>query len=168
MKFVKYSNNLKNEWDAFIRSSKNSHFIFFRDYLEYHHNRFEDYSFLIYNNKNILISIFPANIDKDIVISHGGLTFGGFVTNSEMTVFSMLEIFKDFIEILKESSIKNLIYKSIPYIYCSLNSEEDRYALFKYKAKLFRRDVSSSITFKNSIQYKELRKRGIKKEVNWV
>ena len=31
-------------WDAFVRASKNGNFLFLRDYMEYHRDRFEDAS----------------------------------------------------------------------------------------------------------------------------
>ena len=43
---VKYNHNMKAEWDAFVKTSKNGTFLFMRDYMEYHNDRFIDYSLL--------------------------------------------------------------------------------------------------------------------------
>ena len=43
MKIEKYSSNYKIIWDKFVKNSKNTHFFFLRDYMEYHSDRFEDF-----------------------------------------------------------------------------------------------------------------------------
>ena len=42
---VRYSQISKNLWDQFVDESKNGTFMLKRDYIEYHSDRFEDYSF---------------------------------------------------------------------------------------------------------------------------
>ena len=54
-----------------------------------------------------------------------------------------------------------MVYKTIPYIYHTLPSEEDRYALFRLGAKLIRRDISSTIDLSSHFKYSKLRKRVI-------
>ena len=90
LQVTKYESNNKLEWDDFVKCSKNGHFFFYRDYMEYHSDRFQDFSLIIYNNKGNIMALLPASIDGDTVISHGGLTFGGFVCDSKMTAAKML------------------------------------------------------------------------------
>ena len=138
-----------NEWNNFVDGAKNSHFFFNRGYMDYHKDRFKDFSLMIYDDKDKLISILPASISdndgKKILVSHGGLTFGGFLTNEKMKVETMLEIFDSVKDFLRQQNFSSLIYKCIPYIYWKYPSEEDKYALFINDAKLIRRDVSSTI-----------------------
>jgi hypothetical protein len=35
-------------WNAFISTAKNATFLFHRDFMEYHSDRFEDYSLLVF------------------------------------------------------------------------------------------------------------------------
>lgn len=165
MKIEVYSKNYKFLWDEFVKKAKNSHFFFFRDYMEYHSDIFKDFSLLFFDDKKKLIAILPANIKDNIVYSHQGLTFGGFLTNEKMRTSLMLDIFEELKKFLKENDIKKLIYKCIPYIYHKLPAEEDRYALFINKAKLFRRDVSSTIYLDNMIKYSKGRKWIINKAI---
>ena len=160
MKIVRYTIEYKEMWDNFIDSARNSHFFFKRDYLEYHSNRFKDYSLLIFNKKK-LISILPANIDNNILYSHQGLTFGGLILNRDIKTIQILEIFELLYNYLKDNSIVKMIYKSIPYIYHKMPSEEDRYALFRLNAKLIRRDISSTIALSSEFKYSKLRRRVI-------
>ena len=39
-------------WNAFIGQAKNATFLFHRDFMEYHKDRFEDYSLMIFDMKN--------------------------------------------------------------------------------------------------------------------
>lgn len=163
MKIVKYNKNYKETWNDFVKNAKNSHFFFYRDYMEYHSDRFEDFSLLFFNDKEKLIAVLPANIKGDVVYSHQGLTFGGFLIDYKMKTPVMLDLFQELKIFLKTKNITKLIYKCIPYIYHKVPAEEDRYALFVQGAKLFRRDVSSTVYLDQKIKYQEQRKRAIKK-----
>jgi len=165
MKIDKYNSNYKNQWDEFIKTSKNSHFFFQRDYMEYHSDRFDDYSLIIFDKNEKIIALLPANKKEGVLFSHQGLTFGGFIINDKMKSETMLEIFNILINHLKENNIKKLVYKCIPYIYHINPSEEDKYALFKNNANLIRRDITTTINLKEKIKYQEQRKRSIKKAI---
>jgi len=165
MDIISYTKNRKREWNEFLYNSKNGLFLFDRDYMEYHSDRFVDFSLMFYED-NKLIALLPANIEKNILVSHGGLTFGSFITNSKMTVSRMLRIFYKLLDYLKKNSINKMIYKCIPYIYQSIPSDEDSYALFRMGAKLFRRDISSVIYLSKRDKYRKLRYRCIKKAMS--
>ncbi|MBI5056316.1 MAG: GNAT family N-acetyltransferase [Nitrospirae bacterium] len=152
-----YSPDKKNEWDAFVKRAKNLHFIFFRDFMEYHSDRFQDFSLMVYEN-NKLIALLPSNLKNDVLFSHGGLTFGGFVVSDSMRTETMSEIFNLLKDYLRERKIEKLIYKALPCIFHKYPAEEDRYALFVNEAKLFRRDVSSAIILGDKPKYSKGRK----------
>jgi hypothetical protein len=131
-------------WDEFVRQSKNGVFLFHRDYMEYHSDRFSDFSLLFFQD-NQLVALMPANRVNDTVFSHGGLTFGGIISDSRMTSGLMLEVFSVLMKELRQEGFKRLVYKAIPHMYHLLPAEEDLYALFVHNARLFRRDVSSTV-----------------------
>jgi len=153
------------EWDSFVSNSKNGHFFFQRDYMEYHSDRFCDFSLLFFDNRDNLIAILPANIEEEVLYSHQGLTFGGFLVNEKMKAETMLEIFETLKDYLRNEGIHKLIYKCIPYIYHKFPSEEDLYALFYNNAKLVRRDISSTILMGGKVKYHLQRQRAIKKAI---
>ena len=155
---IKYVDNKRLEWDNFVKGSKNGHFFFYRDYMEYHSDRFHDFSLIIYNDKGNIMALLPANIDGDTVISHGGLTFGGFVCDSKMTAAKMLDVFASVKQFLKNAGVRMFIYK-----YNKYPSDEAIYALFRNNAKLYRRDVSFSIYLPDRLPYRYTRKSEIKK-----
>ena len=159
----KYEDTKKMEWDEFNSEAKNGHFFFYRDYMEYHSNRFHDFSLIIYNDKGNIMALLPANIDGDTVISHGGLTFGGFVCDRKMTAEKMLDVFANVKHFLKNAGVRMFIYKCMPAIYNKYPSDEALYALFRNNAELYRRDVSFSICLSDRLGYQEQRKRAVKK-----
>lgn len=163
MNLKRYTVEDKNNWNEFVKNSKNSHFFFQRDYMEYHSDRFEDFSLMVFDETDKLIAILPANIKENILYSHQGLTFGGFLVDDKMKTETMLEIFELLKEFLKEQNIEKIVYKCIPYIYHIKPSEEDRYGLFRNDAKLIRRDVTSTIDLTEQVRYSKGRKWTINK-----
>ncbi len=159
----KYDANDKIAWNSFLQTCKNSHFMFKRDYMDYHSDKFDDFSLMFYDKKNKLITVLPANRDNNILYSHQGLTFGGLIVNDKMTTETMLEVFNTLNLYLKENNFYKFIYKCIPHTYHLKPSEEDRYALFMNDAKLVRRDVSSTIDLSTTIRYSKGRKWSINK-----
>lgn len=165
LKTCRYDTKHKLLWNEFITNSKNGCFLFYRDYMEYHSDRFKDFSLMFFDN-NRLIAVMPANIKDAVLFSHGGLTFGGIITDRKMRTSLMLEIFNALKEHTKAEGIKKIIYKAIPHIYHIHPSEEDLYALFRYNAKLIRRDVSSTIFMREKLAFDKKRRWGIKKSKN--
>ncbi|RTL12774.1 MAG: GNAT family N-acetyltransferase [Neisseriaceae bacterium] len=160
----RYDPSLKEEWDDFLKVAKNSHFMFNRDYMDYHSDRFTDFSLMLYYQSK-LIALLPANIVDDVLFSHQGLTFGGLVMHQQIKTKQVLDCFIIIINFFNNNNIKRFIYKCIPYIYSKLPSDEDRYALFINNFILTRRDITTSIFLNSDLQleYTDLRKRSIKK-----
>lgn len=159
----KYSIANKNIWDEFVRKSRNGLFLFYRDYMDYHQDRFSDYSLLLYKDK-ILKALFVANEKDGIIYSHQGLTFGGFITLPGNSALDTITFFETVIDFYKKLEIKKIIYKAIPAIYSNEPAADDRYALFRVKAQQYRTDLSTTIQLKDRRpHYQERRTRSIKK-----
>jgi hypothetical protein len=167
----------KAEWDEFVLSSKNGTFLFLRDYMDYHSDRFLDYSMVVRKGGKI-VALIPANIENDIVHSHKGLTYGGIVTSFAMTTTGFVTLFTEILDFLSRQGISKIIYKTVPAIYHKIPAEEDRYALFRANAKLTRRDILSVIHADHRVPEQKRRKRGasrahksgleIQESHNWI
>jgi hypothetical protein len=158
----RYNPNDAAVWDAFVDSSKNGTFMLKRGYMDYHADRFLDYSLMFYNDEK-LVALLPASIHGLELRSHGGLTYGGFVTDIHMTVQLMLSIFECLRQYLSQQGITELLYKRVPAIYYLYPSDEDLYALFRNDAILIRKDISTTIYLPDKICFTERRRRGVKK-----
>jgi hypothetical protein len=139
-----YSPQHKRIWDELIAHSRNGVFLFFRDYMEYHSDRFQDASLLFFDDRDLL-AVLPANRDGDRIVSHGGLTFGGVISQHNLGASAMLELFDVLRECLRGQGVNTLLYKPVPHIYHRMPAEEDLYALFRCGARLVRRDLSSTL-----------------------
>ncbi len=164
LRIIKYSEEYKNSWNQHVEESKNGTFILKREYMEYHSERFADFSLLVYD-ENKLIAILPASIHDGEVRSHGGLTYGGFIVNRKMTAQLMLSVFQNVVDFLKCQEIKRLVYKRVPYVFYNYPSDEDLYALFRFHAQLTSRNISTSIYLKDKIRFSERRRRNVKKAI---
>ena len=163
MQINRYTTNDQQAWDAFVRSAKNGLFLLERGFMDYHADRFTDYSLIVRDEKENIIALLPANERDGVLYSHQGLTFGGFVTDSSMKAAKMLEIFAALELYAAQHKLQKLIYKAIPHTYHRYPAEEDLYALSRHHAALFRTDVSTTIVLKHRLPFAELRRRGEKK-----
>jgi Acetyltransferase (GNAT) domain len=155
-----YTDSQKGIWDDFVRESKNGTFLFLRDYMDYHRDRFQDHSYLIWD-RDLLLAVLPANRIDNTLVSHGGLTYGGFVVSRDLRLTAMVEFFPRFLEELTSRGLKTFLYKTIPRIYHSSPSEEDRYCLFRNGATSYRTDVLTVIDYRDRLPYQDLRVRRI-------
>ena len=91
------------------------------------------------------VAVLPAHSEGTALVSHGGLSYGGFVIGAGMKTPLMLRVFESVLLALREQGFTALTYKTIPHIYHRQPAEEDRYALFLLGAELIRRDVLSVV-----------------------
>ena len=159
-----YQKENRNAWNAFNTKSRNGLFIFDRSYLEYHSDRYSDFSLMFYD-RDQLIGLLPANRSGSTLYSHAGLTFGGIVSDSRLTSVKMLEIFQVLTSFLLQHDFVNVIYKAIPYIFHDFEAQEDLYAIVKSGGQLIRRDLSSVINFQSRIPFSKSKKHGTKKAI---
>lgn len=152
-------------WNTFVSRAKNATFLFHRDFMEYHSDRFEDYSLVVLDNDKY-VALLPANRAGDTVYSHQGLTYGGFVFSEKMKMREAIDVYRSVLDYLNADGITKLQLKSMPSFYCSYPAEEINYLLFLTQAKLWRRDLLSVIDltkpFSLSKDRKQCMRRGIK------
>jgi len=159
----KYIPDYYSLWNKFVANAKNATFLFHRDFMEYHSDRFEDYSLLVFDEKEKLIAILPANRVGDTLFSHQGLTYGGLVITEKIILAETIAIVKDVLKFLDSNEIKTLNLKLIPSIYHKLPSNEIDYILFLLEAKLYRRDSIAIVDLEHKLPISRIRKRGIEK-----
>lgn len=158
----RYNAGNKSVWDNFVSCSRNGTFLFYRDYMEYHSDRFRDCSLIFFENDKP-VALLPGNCQEDVFYSHQGLTYGGLILSCNTKTTQTIEILNRGIEYLKQCGLNRIIYKTIPHIYHRHPSQDDLYALFQNNAVLVSRSISSAIDLSERLGYAELRKRQIKK-----
>ena len=159
----RYTPDKANEWNRFVTASKNGTFLFDRQFMDYHADRFTDCSLMFYRD-NALYALLPANVKGDVLTSHGGLTYGGLVMSSRCSAKGVQEVFAAMNTYLADQGVRRVVYKAIPWIYHQLPAEEDLYALTSIShATLIIRDISSAVIGDRPVKFSESRKSGLRK-----
>ncbi|MFZ4105402.1 GNAT family N-acetyltransferase [Flavobacterium sp.] len=149
-------------WNTFISFAKNATFLFHRNFMDYHSDRFEDYSLIVLDGEKV-VAVLPANRVGDTVYSHQGLTYGGLVLNKKAKLSAVISIFKCVLEYLNENSIDKLTVKNVPNFYSDFFSEELEYCLFILNSRLYRKDALSVIDLSKDFFLDNNRMEGVKK-----
>lgn len=159
---VPYQPKFKSVWNNFVATSKNATFLFHRDFMEYHQDRFEDFSLMVFK-KEKLVALLPANRVGDEIHSHQGLTYGGLLLSKNIRFEDVLQSFEMLLKFLDGQKITTLYIKEIPSIYHQMPSEEIHYLNFILKAELIRRDTLSVIDNRSRLRFSGSRLEGIKR-----
>lgn len=157
MEIRRYTATDQPVWDDFVRSSRNGTFIFERAYMDYHSDRFADFSLMYLTPKGQLLALLPACLLTDAAVgkvlsSHAGLTFGGFIFSSDTQMADVLELFSSTLSFLREQGFSRWSYKKVPYIYHRQPSDDDEYALWLNGAQLTVCNISTTIDLRSTLQ----------------
>lgn len=165
MNICRYTEDKAQAWDDFVKASKQGTFLFQRGYMDYHHDRFQDYSLMVYDHTR-LVAVLPANEADGTLWSHQGLTYGGWLTTARTTVEQVCEAFRLANDYLHQAGFHRVVYKAMPWIYHQLPAEEDLYALTNVcGARLIARHISSTLVAHHRMRFAESRRSGIRKAV---
>jgi hypothetical protein len=159
----RYSGDRKALWDGFIKTAKNATFLFQRDYMDYHSDRFTDHSLIVSRGAECL-AVLPANLNREgVLVSHQGLTFGGLVLQPHATLTDTLEALQALLEFLHLNGVEKLILKRLPRFYTVLPDDEIDYALFLLESPLTRRDCALVVPQQGRLPFRKGRKSEISK-----
>lgn len=153
----------RDRWDAFVEQSKNGTFLFFRRYMDYHADRFTDHSLLVHGPGGRIAAVLPAHRTGPTLVSHGGLSYGGFVSGGRMTQTLMLAVFEALFAHARTEGLTKLTYKPVPHIYHATPAEEDLYCLYTRGARLSARDVTTVVTRSCRPALQERRRRALQR-----
>ena len=152
-------------WNALVAKSKNATFLFNRDFMDYHCDRFDDFSLLVFDGAKLCAGI-PAHRKDSVLISHGGLTYGGILIDEKTKLSTYLKLFESVLKFLHENEIELLKIKLLPSIYHQKPADEIDYTLFLADAKLTQRDVLSVLDLSLPIKFASNRQEGINRGKN--
>lgn len=157
---VRYTEEYKDLWNTFNASSKNPLFMFDRGFMDYHKERFQDHSLMFFDDEE-LMAILPMSEKGNILTSHGGLTYGGFITGIKMKQHTMNDCFTALLDYAKLNGFVKINYKVIPHMYHEQPAEEDRYALFINHAHISKVEASTVVSLQQPLKMQTLRRRQI-------
>ena len=160
----RYSSELADDWAAVLDGSKNGLFLFHRDYMEYHSDRFEDLSSIAYIEEKP-VALFPLarSLQTGEISSHPGLTFGGVVLLREIRGDVALAVIDKLLDGARDSGAGEITVKILPQIFASYPAGELEYALWRRGFRLSRRDLSSVLPLVNGFTFNTLKRRAVGK-----
>jgi hypothetical protein len=153
LRVERYKQSRKKEWNEFVEKANNATFLFNRGFMDYHSDRFEDYSLMVFI-KDKVVACLPANIiNNNEVCSHQGLTYGAFIMEKELKLPIQIEIVKSVLEHYHRAGIEVIKYKAFPRFYNLQQTDEVDYCLFRVGAQLYRKDLAIAIDREQQMKY---------------
>ena len=152
-------------WDRLVEHSLAGTFLHTRRFLGYHGDRFRDQS-LVIRNGDALLGLLPAATDPgtpDRVISHPGITYGGFLHDGGLRGQAMITALTLACAHYAAQGFSHFRYKPVPAIYHRSPAQDDLYALFRAGAVLYRQDLSVAIDLDHRLKLSSRRSRSLKK-----
>jgi hypothetical protein len=166
MLFVEpYLDDLQQEWDSFVRRSRNGTFLFERDYMGYHAERFPDASMVVRDADGVAVALLPGTIVDGVYSSHLGLTYGGIILGESVGAPRAADVVAHLVTAVFDAGGDCFVYKPVPHIYHRGPAEEDLWALHCLGARMVTRSVASAIIRPYRAGLQERRTRGRRKAV---
>ena len=133
--------------------------------MEYHSDRFDDFSLMVFKDEK-LIALLPANKKGDMLFSHKGLSYGGFIVLKKIRTVDYIKAFSALLKWINTEGFLEIQIKQLPFIYNRHLAEEFEYLLNEIDCKVI--SNSSYYVLADLKQYKPNRNRlrGIKKAKN--
>jgi hypothetical protein len=156
-----YQESDYKHWNAFIDKAKNATFLFHRDFMEYHKDRFQDYSIIVLDGEK-WIAVLPANKVGNEVSSHQGLSYGTLVVQKDIRIEEYLSVIRKIMFHLFQNKIDFISFKLLPRIYNKILSDELDYVSFIMNARVYRSDVYMVIDGEQEYKPNRNRKRALK------
>lgn len=166
MRVIPYDATLRDRWDEAVSQVRQASFLFYRDFMDYHRDRFVDRSLLVESAHGKVLALLPASEGREdvtIIESHGGLTYGGLLLLPTATTATVCEIGEACMAYYRHCGYRGCRYKPVPGFYHTYPSEEDLYWLFRQGARLEARAASSVIDLRAPYPFNTLRRRKVNK-----
>jgi len=105
--------------------------------MDYHADRFSDASFLLLRGQKV-IALLPAHITGQDLVSHQGLSFGGWIQTPDCRHFDLNMGFELLQLEMRQLQLSRLVYTPSPYPYHVSTCDDDLYLLNKLGGKCVR------------------------------
>lgn len=147
-------------WNALVAQAKNATFLFDRGFMDYHQDRFDDFSLTVWQDGK-LVGAMPANRVGDTVHSHQGLTYGGLFTRT-IKLIDFLAMLEAVLYFLADEGVARWQVKQFPSFYATAFSDELTYALFLLGAECTRTDALAVVPI-DQVHLSKSRNEGVKR-----
>lgn len=154
-------------WDTLIEQSTNGTFLFRREFMEYHADRFEDFSYLLWKG-NELVAVFVAGRARNTselttLVAHPGLTYGGLVFVAELKYPLLEEAYAALLNAFRAEGFTKLVIKPVARVFCRQPAEASLFYFYKNGFELRGRELNSIIDLTQPLRISKGRKDNIRK-----
>ena len=157
----KYTPEDKPEWNNFISQTYNATFLHNRNYMDYHQERFQDSSLMLYKNGR-LTALLPAHIKDNELFSHNGLTYGDLLMSKKAKTGLKMELLEALLNYLNEKGITSWNIKAIPSFFHQVSDESLAY-LYSQKGAIIEKNLAFFLVDKANYHLNKNRQRNIRK-----
>ncbi len=156
-----YDPSQADAWNALVAVAPTATLLHDRRYMDYHADRFTDCSLMARDSHRRLVAVLPACAQADTVVSHAGLTYGGWLTDPRHVATAlMLEIFDAMRSAYRSMGFSRLRYKPVPTIYHTYPAQDDIYALFRNGAAVESVGISAAVDLSRPLAFDSNATRG--------
>ncbi len=135
IKIVKYNKDYKQDWDKIISKTSNGTFLHLRNFMDYHADRFKDYSLMFYKGERLL-GVLPAHTINNEIYSHFGLTYGDFLFDNKLKLEQKEQIIKSALSYLSSKGFKKIYIKTVPTLFQKNEDESNIYFYNQLEGKI--------------------------------
>lgn len=134
LKIEAYNQSYQQDWDDFVKNSRNGTFMQQRTFLNYHPpSRFMDCSLMVFNCREKLIAVLPAAqkiADQNKVFSsYPGASHGGIIVDKQFGTLDAMNLIPLLTQYCKANNFNAIEIKMVPRIYHVWPSDEIDFAL---------------------------------------
>lgn len=160
----RYGPKLEDDWQSLLAGSRNGLFLFDRGYMDYHSDRFPDFSAIAYADGRPAAAI-PATkpAGSEAASSHAGLTYGGFIVRRELRGEGAIACIDALLDAMRGWGAEELEVRMIPQFLAAYPSAEADYALWRRGFSLARRDLSSILPLGGPLPFNTSKKQAVAK-----
>lgn len=166
MKAIPYTSSDKAVWDHFVSLSRNATFLFYRDFMDYHADRFVDASLMFLDSHGKLRGLLPATWHecRREIRSHGGLTYGGLLLAPAAHAQEVEEMLLEARRYYQTNlAAERMLIRHIPSIYHQMPSDDELYWFFRLGMQHVGCALSSTVALHHPAPISALRRRGMQR-----
>ena len=157
----KYQPDLQTDWDRFVKDSANGTFLHQRAYMDYHQNRFEDYSLMVYKDDQ-LQAVLPAHQKNQEIFAHNGLTYSDLLFLQKQRLEHRTAIISAVFLYLLQHNFSSIHIKTIPAFFHKIPNDANSFLYFNMQGDL--RQIKAFFVLQTAFyRYNNDRKKNLKK-----
>lgn len=155
----RYHETAAATWNAFIDQSVNGPFLFRREFMDYHADRFEDFSYLVWRQQELL-AVFVAGRARTTsapatLVAHPGLTYGGLVYATELKYTVLSEVYEALLAAFRVAGFTRLVIRPVTRVFSRSWSANSLFYFQQQGFELMNRELNSVLDLRQPLRFRQ-------------